>query len=50
MKLFQDQDVKEALEEWEMVSSLDANYKRTPQLIEKAKIILKNLEELKKSH
>jgi len=50
MKLFQDQNVKEALEEWEMVSSLDANYKRTPQLIEKAKIILKNLEELKKSH
>jgi tetratricopeptide (TPR) repeat protein len=49
MKLFQDQNVQEALKEWEMVSSLDPNYKRTPQLIERAKTILKKLEELKKT-
>ncbi len=50
MKLFQDQLVKEALKEWETVSALDPSYKRTPLLIEKAKTILKNLEELKKPH
>lgn len=49
MKLFQDQNVQDALKEWEMVSSLDPNYKRTPQLIERAKTILRKLEELKKA-
>jgi predicted flavoprotein YhiN len=49
MKLFQDQHVQEALLEWEMVAALDPSYKRTPQMIEKAKTIIKKLEELKKS-
>ena len=49
MKLFQDQNVQEALKEWEMVSALDPGYKRTPQLIERAKTILRKLEELKRT-
>ncbi len=50
MRLFQEQRVQEALKEWELVSSLDPHYKRTPQLIDRARTILKKLEEIKKPH
>jgi len=36
-----------AIEEWELVMALDPDYKRTDDLIKKARTILKNMEAIR---
>jgi tetratricopeptide (TPR) repeat protein len=44
---FGKEQLNEAIKEWELVQTMDPNYKRVNYLIEKAKTILKNIERLK---
>jgi tetratricopeptide (TPR) repeat protein len=47
IECFGKEQLNEAIEEWEMVQTMDPNYKRVKYLIEKAETILKNIERLK---
>ena len=47
IECFGKEQLNEAIEEWEMVQTMDPNYKRVNYLIEKAETILKNIERLK---
>ncbi len=48
MKYFDDQKLLLAISEWNMVYEMDPGYKRTAELLEKAKTIQKNVEAIKK--
>jgi tetratricopeptide (TPR) repeat protein len=47
MQLFDKEQLTEAIREWNLVWSVDPNYKRVDYLITKAKTILKNIRELR---
>ena len=47
IEYFGKEQVKEAIEEWEMVQAVDPDYRRVKSFIEKAETILKNIERLK---
>ena len=47
IEYFGKEQLNEAIKEWEMVQTMDPNYKRVEYLIEKAETILKNIEILK---
>ena len=49
MEYYQQERLNEAIREWELVETIDPDYKRTSSLIAKAKTILKKLDEMKKS-
>ena len=49
MKYYGNEQLVEAIEEWELVVGLDPTYKRLDYLINKAQTILKKLEEIKAS-
>ncbi len=49
VEYFAEEQLVEAIEEWELVRVIDPNYKEVDHLINKAKKILKKVEELKKS-
>jgi tetratricopeptide (TPR) repeat protein len=49
VECFAREQLVEAIEEWELVRVIDPNYKEVDHLINKAKKILKKVEELKKS-
>jgi hypothetical protein len=42
--------LKEAIQEWELVRTRDPKYKRVEYLINKAEIILENIEKIKREH
>ncbi|MFP3911316.1 MAG: tetratricopeptide repeat protein [Desulfobacteraceae bacterium] len=46
---FQKEELHQAIEEWELVCALDPDYKKTGDLIKKAKVILKKIEEIKRN-
>ena len=50
MKYFGNEQLREAIQEWELVRARDPKYKRVGYLIDKAETILKNIEKLKKEH
>jgi tetratricopeptide (TPR) repeat protein len=47
MQYFGKQQLKEAIQEWELVRNRDPNYKRVGYLINKAETILENIEKIK---
>lgn len=47
IECFGKEQLNEAIKEWEMVQTMDSNYRRVKYLIEKAETILKNIERLK---
>ena len=47
IECFGKEQLNKAIKEWEMVQTMDPNYKRVNYLIEKAETILKNIEKLK---
>jgi len=47
MQYFGKQQLKEAIQEWELVRNRDPNYKRVEYLINKAETILENIEKIK---
>jgi tetratricopeptide (TPR) repeat protein len=49
MQYYGDEQLVEAIQEWELVQLMDPDYKRVEYLIAKAKTILKKLEEIKAS-
>ena len=49
MQLYGNEQLVEAIEEWERVIALDPKYKRVDYLINKAQTILEKLEEIKAS-
>lgn len=49
LSYFGNQQLPEAIKEWELVQALDPNYKDLKQNIQKAKTLLKRLENIKKS-
>jgi tetratricopeptide (TPR) repeat protein len=50
MQYFGKQQLKEAIQEWELVRARDPKYKRVEYLINKAEIILENIEKIKQEH
>lgn len=50
MQYFGNEQLRQAIQEWEMVRARDPKYKRVAYLIDKAKTILKNIEKLKEEH
>ncbi len=50
MQYFGKQQLKEAIQEWELVRTRDPNYKRVEYLINKAETILQNIEKIKQEH
>ena len=50
MQYFGKQQLKEAIQEWELVRTRDPKYKRVEYLINKAEIILENIEKIKQEH
>jgi tetratricopeptide (TPR) repeat protein len=48
IQFFDEEQLTEAIREWNLVWSVDPNYKRVDYLITKAKTILKNIQELRK--
>jgi tetratricopeptide (TPR) repeat protein len=50
MQYFGKQQLKEAIQEWELVRTQDPNYKRVDYLINKAETILQNIEKIKQEH
>lgn len=49
IQYFQKEELHKAIEEWELVCSLDPGYKKTDNLIKKARVILKKIEEIKQN-
>ena len=49
MQYYGNEQLVEAMREWELVQLMDPNYKRVDHLINKAKTILKKLEEIRES-
>ena len=49
MQYYGQEQIVEAIQEWEMIRSLDPEYKKVGSLINKAETILKKLEEIKKN-
>ena len=49
MQFFESELLNEAIMEWKLVKIIDPNYKRVDYLINKAKTILKRIEEIKKT-
>ena len=49
MQYYEDEQLVEAIKEWELVTALDPDYKKAGYHIDQAKVMLKKLEELKKS-
>jgi tetratricopeptide (TPR) repeat protein len=49
MRFFDREQLNEAIKEWELVRFMDPDYKKVNELINKAKMLLKKIEELKKS-
>jgi tetratricopeptide (TPR) repeat protein len=49
MQYYGNEQLVEAMREWELVQLMDPNYKRVDRLINKAKTILKKLEEIRES-
>jgi hypothetical protein len=47
MQYYGNEQLKNALREWELVMTVDPNYKQVDYLINKAKTILKKLEEIR---
>jgi tetratricopeptide (TPR) repeat protein len=47
IEYFGNEQLNEAIEEWERVQTMDPNYRRVKSFIEKAETILKNIERLK---
>lgn len=47
MQYYGNEQLKDSLREWELVMTMDPNYKRVDYLINKAKTILKRLEEIR---
>jgi tetratricopeptide (TPR) repeat protein len=50
MQYFGKQQLKEAIREWELVRTLDPNYKRVEYLVNKAETILQNIEKIKQEN
>jgi tetratricopeptide (TPR) repeat protein len=50
MQYFGKQQLKEAIQEWELVRSRDPNFKRVEYLINKAETILQNIEKIKQEN
>ncbi|NIR13528.1 MAG: hypothetical protein GWN86_06080 [Desulfobacterales bacterium] len=50
MQYFGKQQLKEAIQEWELVRIRDPNYKRVEYLINKAETILQNIEKIKQEN
>ncbi|MGD8985855.1 MAG: LysM domain-containing protein, partial [Desulfobacteraceae bacterium] len=50
MQYFGKQQLKEAIQEWELVRTRDPNYKRVEYLISKAETILQNIEKIKQEN
>jgi tetratricopeptide (TPR) repeat protein len=50
MMYFGNEQLREAIQEWEMVRARDPKFKRVEYLIDKAQTILKNIEKLKEEH
>jgi len=50
MEFFESELLNEAIMEWKLVKIIDPNYKRVDYLINKAKTILKRIEEIKKQN
>ena len=50
MKYFGNEQLRDAIQEWELVRAQDPKYKRVGYLIDKAETILKNIEKLKEEH
>ncbi len=49
MQYYEDEQLVKAIQEWELVTALDPGYKKAGYHIDKAKVMLEKLEELKKS-
>jgi len=49
MKFFDEQNLKRAVLEWNLVQKMDPEYKKVTQLLNKAKTIQKNIEAIRKS-
>ena len=49
IQYFEKEELVNAIAEWELVCSLDPDYKKTRDLIKKANVILKKIEEIKRS-
>lgn len=49
MQYYEDEQLVEAIKEWELVTALDPDYKKAGYHIDKAKAMLKKLDELKKT-
>ncbi|MFH1293869.1 MAG: LysM peptidoglycan-binding domain-containing protein [Pseudomonadota bacterium] len=49
IRFFDREQLNEAIKEWELVRFMDPDYKKVNELINKAKTLLKKIEELKKS-
>jgi hypothetical protein len=49
IRFFDREQLNEAIKEWELVRVMDPDYKKVNELINKAKTLLKKIEELKKS-
>ncbi len=50
MQYFGKQQLKEAIQEWELVRTRDPNYKKVEYLLNKAETILQNIEKIKQEH
>jgi len=48
IQYFEDEKLDDAIGEWKLVSAMDPDYRRTNYLIQKARTILKRVEEIKK--
>ena len=49
IRLFDKEQLKEAIKEWELVRLIDSDYKKVNVLINKARTLLKKIDELKES-
>jgi cell fate (sporulation/competence/biofilm development) regulator YmcA (YheA/YmcA/DUF963 family) len=49
IRFFDKERLNEAIKEWELVRYMDPDYKKVNELINKAKMLLEKIEELKKS-
>jgi hypothetical protein len=49
IRFFDREQLTKAIKEWELVRSMDPDYKKVNELISKAKTLLKKIEELKKN-
>ena len=49
MQYYEDEQLVEAIKEWELVTAVDPDYKKAGYHIDKAKVMLRKLEEIKKS-